>query len=422
MFSKFEFLTAFRYLRSKKERTFSVITTFSLMGIMLGVAAIIVVMSVMNGFREELVSKIIGISGHVVVRKDAGKDVENYKVLQDAVVKTIASDKAPKAEIQRILPVVEGQVVFSNAGRTVGGLVKGTNLPKMFEEPLLMKKYEGKKISEVAGNEIVVGYALARNLNLKIGDNLTFISPNGNSTAFGTFPKIQAFKIAGTFNIGMYQYDSNFAFMPLETSQTFFNKAPDSASYVEVFLDSPNEADWGKKVLNDVLYINYLTLSWKDINSTYYNALKVERNVMFLILTLIIIVAAFNIISSLVMLVKDKKSDIAVFRTIGASRRSVVKIFFLTGSFIGVVGTFTGVLLGLLISYNLNWIKGVVEKITGTEMFAEEIYFLSSLPSKVMLNDVVYVVALSLGISLIATLIPSFSAAKTEPVEALKYE
>lgn len=414
MFSKTERMLAFRYLKSRKRTGFvSVIAGFSFLGIMLGVATLIIVMSVMNGFREELMTRVLGINGQLGVYPAWGATLDNVAQRVDAVQKI--------AGVEQAVPVVDGQVMISSAETSAGVMVRGMKREDFEKRPLLGGNYTGIELTEFTDGQIIVGYRLARKLAVRPGDDVTLVSPKGNRTAFGMLPKLKAYTVLGTFNSGMSEYDGNFIFMPLEEAQKFFG-TQEKVSHLEVF--TQKDADMSAVVdeafvaMGDQAQIH----DWRYTNQAFFNAIEVERNVMFLILTLIIIVAAFNMISGLIMLVQDKTKDIAVLRTMGMSKGAIQRIFLMSGLTVGVVGTFAGFLLGLAFCHNIDSIKNALESLSGRELFSAEIYFLSRLPAKVDMTEVFVVVGMSLLLSLLATLYPSYKASKTDPVEALRYE
>ncbi len=404
-----------RYLRARRREGFiSVIAWFSLLGIALGVATLIIVMSVMNGFRHELLGRILGLNGHVTVHGyDQG--LKNYDTLAD-VVRVVSG-------VESVTAVIEGQVMASGkGGNATGAMIKGIKPEDLFSKKIVAEAIKGGKILDFGKKDtVVIGYRLARKLGLRVGEKITLISPNGRVSAFGTVPRMKGYTIAATFDVGMHEYDSSFVFMPLKDAQTYF-RMPKKVSYLEIMTDNPDTARAKGYEVFKLVGKQGIVSDWQQNNSSFFNALQVERNVMFLILTLIIIVAAFNIISSLIMLVKDKGQDIAILRTMGATRGMILRIFFLSGASVGVIGTLLGTLLGLAFSLNIETIRQAIEGLTGTELFAAEIYFLSKLPAVVDPGEVVTVILMGVGISLLATIYPSWRAARLDPVEALRYE
>ncbi len=414
----YEWMLAKRYLKGRaKDKFFSVITWFSLLGIAIGVAVLIIVMSVMNGFRAEMLSNILGINGHVMVYSATGRSFDNY----EQVINTIKSDDVLKKDVTFVMPLTEGQVMFAHEGRSKGGLVRGIKATDLKQYTLLDKNIYGVDFASIKDNEIIIGDKLAFSLGVRIGDEVTITSANGNITAFGVVPRIRSYRVAGTFSVGMYQYDSSFVFMKLDASQLYLNMEG-AVSHVEIFTNNPDNARAVKNRVANMLGPDYRVLDWQDLNSSFFGALKVEQNVMFLILTLIILIAAFNIVSGLVMLVKDKGKDIAILRTVGMSKNSVMKVFMCAGFYIGLMGTFFGTLFGLLICYNIGAIQKAMNYITGVDLFAAEVYFLSQLPAEVHIIEVIWIVVMALSISLIASYYPARRASKLDPVEALRNE
>jgi len=405
---------AFRYLRAKRREGFiSVIAGFSFMGIMLGVATLIVVMAVMNGFRVEITKKILGLSGHISV-SGYERQLENY----GEVIKKLEGTK----DVVSASAVIDGQAMAISGETTTGVVVKGISLNDIQKRPLIAQHIVDGDIKQFHGKDtIMIGKQLASNLGVGIGDEVTLISPQGRATAIGTMPRMKRYIVAAIFEAGMYDYDSAGVFMPLEGAQVFF-QFPGSASGIEVMIKDPDKSQIMAQDLFKQLGEIYAVRDWQMINASLFGALKVERTVMFLILTLIVFIAAFNIISSLIMLVNDKGRDIAILRTMGASRFSIMKIFFLCGSAIGITGTLTGFGLGISFALNIDAIKKILEKMLGTRLFDPVIYFLSELPADVRADDVMKAVFVGLFFSFIATIYPAWKASRQDPAEALRYE
>ncbi|MGE5476938.1 MAG: lipoprotein-releasing ABC transporter permease subunit [Bacteroidales bacterium] len=413
MFDAFERMVAFRYLRARRKEGFiSVIAGFSLLGIGLGVATLIVVMAVMNGFRQELLSRILGINGHMGVY-GAGPVLTDFDPLAEAIRKLPG--------VTRAIPTVEGQVMATSSAAASGAIVRGVRPDDLLGRDIIRKGLNGDIEDFRTGEAVFIGYRLAEKLGLGVGDTITLISPKGNATAFGTVPRMRGYRIAGTFNIGMFEYDSGFVFMPLEAAQTYF-KLPGAVTQIEVFADNPDRVPDLRTAVYRSAGGGVRIYDWQQANASFFNAIQVERNVMFLILTLIILVAAFNIISSLIMLVKDKGRDIAILRTMGATRGMIMRIFFLSGASVGVAGTLFGLVLGVSFATNIENIRQFIQSIIGTDLFKAEIYFLTQLPARVDPGEVVSVVLMALGLSFAATIYPAWRAANLDPVEALRYE
>ncbi len=414
MFSAFEWMVAMRYLRSRRQEGFiSVIAWFSLVGIALGVATLIIVMAVMNGFREELLTRILGLNGHLSIYGAVGR-LADFDDLGEKV-RGIPG-------VVTVTPLVEGQVMATAHGIARGAVVRGVRRDDLAARSMVADNIRAGSLAGFEGDDaVVVGSRLAGKLGLAVGDRITLISPKGNVTAFGTVPRMRAYRVSATFNIGMFEYDSTFVFMPLAAAQSYF-KVPDAVTHLEVFIDDPDRAPALAVSIGSTLGDGVRTHDWQQANSSFFNAIQVERNVMFLILTLIILVAAFNIISSLIMLVKDKGRDIAILRTMGATRGMIMRIFLLSGASVGIIGTFAGFLLGLAFTENIETIRQGIQGLTGSDLFAAEIYFLSQLPAVVDPTEVTAVVLMGLGLSFLATVYPSWRAARIDPAEALRYE
>ena len=415
LFSKFERLVAKRYLRAKRKEGFiSVITGFAFTGIALGVATLIIVMSVMNGFRHELLGRILGINGHIGIMSPLGYPFNNYR---EAV-----KDLAEIEHVQIVIPMIENQLLISAGKSAEGAMVRGVAADDLLKKPILKDAFKKINMRDFRGDNIVMGIRLATKMGVVPGDTVTLISPNGKVTAFGTVPRMKSYQVIGTFEVGMYEYDSNFVFMPLETAQTYFG-LKGAVTHIDVTLDDENllapvRRSIERSVSGDGAYV----YDWKQTNAAFFNAIDVERNVMFNILSLVILVAAFNIITGFIMLVKDKGRDVAVLRTMGATKGMIMRIFFMDGAFIGVVGTALGLILGLLFCHNIEAIRQGLQTLMGRDLFSAEIYFLSKLPAKVDNLEVLTVVVISLLLSFLATLYPAYRAAKMDPVEALRYE
>jgi lipoprotein-releasing system permease protein len=411
MFSPFERMVAWRYLGSKKAEGFvSVIATFSFLGIMLGVATLIIVMSVMNGFREELFSRILGLNGHMNVYSLSGP-LYDYDYLRTRI--------EPIEGVASVTPMVQGQALVSSRGFASGALVRGLEWKDFFNRPIMRDSVVAGKIEDFTGNRVAIGSVLADKMKMGPGDTITLTSPQVKSTPFGSMPRQRTYQIAFIFDVGMHEYNSGFVFMPLEAAQTFF-QLQGSVSSLEIFLKNPEDLDAMRQTISTAVDGQAAVYDWRDMNQSFFNALQVERNVMFLILTLIIIVAAFNIISSMIMLVKDKTHDIAIMRTMGATRGNMMKIFTLTGASIGILGTVVGAAAGIAFALNIETIRQFLQSITGTELFSAEIYFLSKLPAVVEWHEVIAIVAMAFTLSILATLYPAWRAARLDPLEAMR--
>jgi lipoprotein-releasing system permease protein len=406
-------MVALRYLRARRKEGFiSVIAGFSFIGISLGVATLIIVMAVMNGFRQELFDKMLGLNGHVVVHSLA--NFSDY----DAVATRIRAVQG----VKYALPLVEGQVMISTPSTSSGALVRGLRETDLKELKAISDNVRFGTLDGFDKNPgVALGSRLANELNVRVGDQVSLLTPRGASTALGTAPRVKRYPVVAIFEIGMSEYDASILFMPLNEAQRYFNQ-PDSVTVLEVVLDSPDEVGKLSPQIITAGGSSIYISDWRQRNATFFTALQVERNVMFLILALIVLVAALNIISGLIMLVKDKGHDIAILRTMGASRGAILRIFLMTGAAIGVTGTIAGVLLGVLICFNIESIRQFFSWMTGRVLFNPELYFLSQLPAKMDPRETTYVVIMALGLSFLATVFPAWRAARLDPVEALRYE
>ena len=414
IFGAFERMVSMRYLRARRQEGFiSVIAGFSLLGIALGVATLIIVMAVMNGFRHELLGRILGVNGHISVFANDGR-IEDYDELARKL-RAIASVTSATAQIH-------AQVMATAQERTSLGLVRGVKPEDLKSRALIAGNIKAGSLDEFQGQDsVLIGTRLAQQLGVSVGESITLVSPSGDTTVLGPLPRLKSYRVVGLFEVGMYEYDSSFVYMPLEAAQVFF-KLKGAANAMEVFLADPEQIGRERWKIDEVLGRDYRSYDWQQSNSSFFNAIQVERNVMFLILSLIILVAAFNILSGQTMLVKDKGRDIAILRTMGATRGMVLRIFFLSGASIGVIGTIAGFALGLAFAENIETIRQWLQSLTGSKLFPEEIYFLSQLPAIVDPKEVVQVVGMALFWSFLAPLWPAWRAARLDPVEALRYE
>ena len=413
-FAPFEWLLSGRYLRARRKEGFiSVIAGFSFLGIMLGVATLIIVMAVMNGFRKELLDKILGLNGHLLVQP-LESPLTDWKDVADRINQV--------SGIRLAAPVVDGQALASSPFNATGVLVRGIRADDLNNLTSIAKNIrQGTLEGFDDGQGVAIGRRLADLLSLHAGDSITLVSPKGAVTPMGVTPRVKPYKVAAVFEIGMSEYDASFVFMPLAEAQSYFNRANDVSS-IEVFTNNPDRIDEFRKLVTEAAGRPVFLVDWRQRNSTFFNALQVERNVMFLILTLIVLVAALNIISGLIMLVKDKGSDIAILRTMGASQGAIMRIFLITGASIGVVGTLVGLLVGLVICFNIETIRQFLSWLTNTELFDPTLYFLSKLPASIDIGETSAVVIMALTLSFLATLYPSWRAARLDPVDALRYK
>ena len=413
-FAPFEWMLSSRYLRARRKEGFiSIIAGFSFLGIMLGVATLIIVMAVMNGFRKELLDKILGLNGHLLVQP-----LESPLTDWEQVALRINGIQG----VRLAAPIVEGQALASSPYHSAGVLVRGiraADLEKLASIAKNLRQGTLEGFDESQG--IIIGKRLADALSVRAGDNVTLVAPRGAVTPMGTTPRIKAYKVAAVFEIGMSEYDAAFVFMPLPESQAYFNRAGDVTA-IEVYTNAADRYQEFRKLVTDAAQRPIFIVDWTQRNATFFNALQVERNVMFLILTLIVLVAALNIVSGLIMLVKDKGRDIAILRTMGATQGAIMRVFLITGASIGVVGTLLGFLVGMLVCRNIESLRQFVSWLTATEVFSPELYFLSRLPAEIDPGETTAVVVMALSLSFLATLYPSWRAARLDPVEALRYE
>ena len=416
IFNAFERTVAMRYLRARRgERFVSVIAGFSLAGIALGVATLIIVMAVMSGFKSSLLNSILGLNGHLAVYSQLNTGIADFDA-QAARLRAVPG-------VVSATPIIEGQVLFAANGTNSGGLVRGIQPADLRELPSIANNIREGSLNDFAGNDvIVVGTTLAERFGIGVGSRLTVISPEGAVTAFGTVPRVRAYRVVAIFDAGMNEYNSAYTFMPLSAAQIYFQK-PDSATEIQVMVKDPENIGAVTGDIRNAMHGQPVrVIDWTQSNDSFFAAVTVEQNVMFLILTLIILVAAFNVVSSMIMLVKDKTGDIAVLRTIGASRGAIMRIFLMCGASVGVTGTFTGTLIGVVFCLNIERLRVWLQNASGTKLFDPEVYYLTHLPAKMEPSTVLQVVLMALFLSLVATLYPSWRAARTDPVEALRHE
>ena len=417
MFGPFERMVAGRYLRARKgERFVSIIAIFSLVGIALGVATLIVVTSVMSGFQTELVNRILGANGHVTIEAYAGQKIDNYQALVGSIAKL--------ANVASATPVLDGQALLTtSSGGSRGGLVRGMSQADLRAlHPVSDNILDGSLNAFVGDDAMAVGVGLANMYRLRIGDALTVISPQGAATAFGTIPRVRAYKVVAIFDAGLSDYNNGIVFLPIAAAQAFFQK-PDGATGIEIRMNDPNQVDAIGPALTGLIQGKpAFARDWRHANDGIIGVLQIQKETMFIVLGMIVLVAAFNVISSLIMLVKDKRADIAVLRTIGASSGAILRIFLMCGAFVGVSGTMIGTMIGVTFCWNIHAIQHAIERMTGGEVFSSSVFMLTSLPNTIDWGDVVRVVVLGLALSLLATIYPSWRAARTDPVEALRHE
>ena len=374
-------------------------------------------MSVMGGFHDTLLGRIVGMNGHVVVYHQDGA-ISDF----DFLIDKMKQNKIVAENITGIVPIAEGQVMATANGNNTGAMVRGIRMSDLAAKTKTGTRIYGKDLSTVNDGELVAGASLTRALRVGMGDKISLVSANGATpTPFGSMPRIMAYPVVSSFFMGMYEYDSGYIFMPLETAQKYLN-IPNSVTHIDLFLKNPEDTTDVAAALGRLLPDGFVVRDWRDLNRGFVGALQVESNVMFLILLLIVIVAAFNIVSSLVMLVKDKNKDIAVLRTFGVSRKSMMKIFVLSGTSIGVIGAFFGTLLGVIVAVYIEPIRQFFQWLTGRDLFPAELYYLSELPSKLVITDVLGIALIAVLLAFLATLYPAWKAANTDPVEVLRNE
>ena len=414
-FSGFEWMLAGRYLKARRKEAFiSVIAGFSFLGIALGVATLIIVMAVMNGFRTELLDRILGLNGHLILNPIDGP-LNDYAALSKRI------SQVPG--ITLAVPLVEGQALISgNRGTGGGALVRGMREKDLRAVKTISKGIQQGTLDGFETSEgVAIGHRMADNLGLRLGDEMTLISPEGDVTAFGTTPRVKSYPVTAIFNIGMSEYDSSFVFMPLQEAQLYFN-AEGRVDVIDIYIEDPDDVDLYRKPIEVAAERLLFISDWRNRNAQLTSALDVERNVMFMILTLIVLVAALNIISGLIMLVKDKAHDIAILRTMGITRAAVMRVFMITGSAIGIAGTIVGFILGVIVCLNIKEIQDFVTWLTGSNPWDPTVRFLSDIPAQMDMGETIAILIMALFLSFLATLFPAWRAASLDPVEALRYE
>ena len=413
-FAAYEWMLALRYLRSRRKEGFiSVIAGFSFIGIMLGVATLIIVMAVMNGFRNELFSKILGLNGHVIVNKIGGS-FEDYQQIADRIARVPG--------VKSVMPLIEGQVMVTSAVQATGALVRGMSEDSLRGLPLVADNIRYGTL-EGFGNQtgVAIGTRLANLLRVNVGDSILLVTPRGASTPFGNAPRTKPYVVAALFEMGMSEYDRTMVFMPLLEAQRYFSRGPE-VDALEIVVDDPGQVDQFVRAIKAAAGPTVHVTDWRQRNETFFTVLEVERNVMFIILSLIVLVAALNIISGLMMLVKDKGRDVAILRTMGATRGAMMRVFLITGASIGVVGTFAGLVLGVVFCLNIESLRTLTAWLTNTTIFDPNVYYLTRLPADMDVGQTASIVGMALALSVLATLYPSWRASTLDPVEALRYE
>ena len=414
-FAPFEWMLASRYLRARRKEGFiSVIAGFSFVGIMLGVATLIIVMAVMNGFRNQLFEKILGLNGHVIVQKIGPEPFSEFQQTADRLKRV--------SGVQHAIPLIEGQVLMSSPRQAIGGFVRGMTEASISSLPLVADNFI---LGDIKGFDnqrgIAIGSRLASDLGVTVGQRLTLVSPRGARTPFGVAPRTKHYRVKAIFELGMSEYDRSMVFMPMQEAQRYFSRGA-QVDVIEVVIDDPERVGTRIEAMKKSLGEGYNFVSWRQRNQTFFTVLEVERTVMFIILSLIVLVAALNIISGIMMLVKDKSRDIAILRTMGATKHAIMRVFLITGASIGVVGTFAGLILGILFCWRIEAIRQFVQWLTGTTLMDPKVYYLTRLPAEIDPLETTWIVVMALTLSVLATLYPSWRASKLDPVEALRYE
>jgi lipoprotein-releasing system permease protein len=404
---------AWRYIKSKrKEKAISAIAWFSVIGIVLGVATLIIVTSVMNGFRKEFTERVVGFNGHIVLHP-LGNVADDYRKVSEEILRI--------KDVTQAAPIVERQALLSSNRTVKGTLVYGIAPDDLARKDLIAKNIESGDLKSFNSDEsIILGESLARRSNLVVGDDVVLIAPEMDETGFGVMPRKKTFKLVAIFNSGMYEYDNSVSYAPLEISQKLF-KMQNSVTGISVFVNDPLRLSDIKKEIINKFSTFYRITDWQSSNSSFMKAVEIERNVMFLILTLITLVASFNIISCMIMLVKDKEKDIAILRTMGMAQSSMTRVFFMTGASLGVFGTLVGALAGIAFAINIKKIQEILEALLNTKVFSPEVYFLTHLPSLLNVGDVTITISISLLLSCLATIYPARKASKLNPTEILRY-